>query len=400
MTESAEGRQGDCITVHVVEDPLGLEALRAFWSTVCKHPDVDIDFYQRVILMRQEVISPFVLVAARGAHPIAMFVGRLENGDVSVKCGKKTIFRLRFRELVYVYEGFLGERSEAVARAFMEEILGRLKAGEACAARIANLTDDCAMRRFALRLPAWPLRDHAFVRTEHWKGTVNDTLDAFIAAQGKQTRRQLRRRLKRFNRDFQGRSRFEYYHQVGDIPRFCSDAEVVARTTYQRAMGVGFCNSAEDHHRLRVAAEKGWWLAYVLFVDGRPVSFVSGRVLEDLMIADWTAYDAAFHAHRVGTIVALRLIEHGCGIGVRELDCGIGPGIHKETFSDRNEPKSTVRIYAPCSMGLYVAILCTSIVLAKKAACSALKRLSIFNNVKRVWRRRLAALSRASTSTM
>ena len=65
----------------------------------------------------------------------------------------------------------------------------------------------------------------------------------------------------------------EIIREPSQIERLFTDAERIASTTYQRALGAGFADTPERRALTEVALAKGWLRAYLLYVRGEPIAF-------------------------------------------------------------------------------------------------------------------------------
>jgi hypothetical protein len=85
----------------------------------------------------------------------------------------------------------------------------------------------------------------------------------------------LRRHEKRLKDDFAGRINIRCYRSEDEIDNLSDDLERVCKTTYQRAIGVGFRRDPETLGRLRLAAHRG---------NSAAVSFISRKILVHFLL--------------------------------------------------------------------------------------------------------------------
>jgi CelD/BcsL family acetyltransferase involved in cellulose biosynthesis len=184
--------------------------------------------------------------------------------------------------------------------------------------------------------------------------------------------------------------RYRTYTTQADAAAFCDVAENIARTTYQRGLGVGFIDNAEHRRRVALAAEKGWLKAYAAFVGEEPVAFWCGRLYNHAMYLDWTGYKPDYRKYELGTVLFLRMVEDICASGATEMNYGGGASFYKERFGDQNLHEESVGIYSPTFKGVAVGFLKSIEAIANRTAKAAVTRLGIVDRLKKRWRGRLA----------
>lgn len=367
-----------------------IEKLRPFWLEVNKHPDADVDFYSLIVAARLEVLNPYVLVAAENGCPKAMLIGRLENQAVPIKAGYYALTTLNIRQLTFLQEGFLGVCSPEIARAMVLQVQKCLAEGRADRAVLENVDVTSILYSFAKTTPSIWLRDYSNETIQRWTTKLPVTMDEFLKRRSQKHRYWLRRIGRVFEKDHRGQVKYEVYQKKSEVEAFCAEAERVAQNTYQRGLGVGFINNAENRRRVELAAEKGWLRGYAVFVGGEPVAFWCGRLYKNIMYLDWTGYRPAFRKYELGTILFLKMVEDLCASGASEINYGTGAAFYKDRFGDLNRTEGLVSIYAPTAKGLATSVLKTIEVVTNRVAKSLARKMGIADKIKKRWRGRLA----------
>jgi hypothetical protein len=367
-----------------------IESIREFWIRVNKHPDADIDFYSLYVSIHAGTLKPYILVATQNGQPKAMLIGRWENSSTPLKVGYFTVFKLGLRDLVFLQDGFLGESSPEIAWAIVRCILKELKNGVADRAYFSNTNVDLQIYDVAQRAPGILFRDYSRKTAERWKTKLPANMDEFLKRRSKKHRYWLRRIGRVFEEAHAGKVKYKICQKEEEIPDFCTAAEEVAQTIYQRGLGVGFLNTAETHRRLKLAAEKGWLKAYIAFVGDEPVAFWCGRLYDGGMYLEWTGYKPAYRKYEAGTVLFLKMLEDLCSCGAGEVDYGTGTAGYKERFGDYNCVEGFVSLYAPTAKGLFANVLITLDHLVNKTAKTLASKLGVIDRIKKHWRGRLA----------
>src|SRR5690349_302527 len=123
----------------VVKDRADLDEIRAFWIHHNRHPESAPDFMSVLIQARDEIIAPYILIACEDSEPIAMIVGRLERAHLVLRIGYRCLARIPLLQLVFVRDGFLGERSTRVIEAMVARLWVELRTGVADRVLFSNL---------------------------------------------------------------------------------------------------------------------------------------------------------------------------------------------------------------------------------------------------------------------
>ena len=207
--------------------------------------------------------------------------------------------------------------------------------------------------------------------------------------------RRLRRHLKatKLQDDFPARVRIALFRDTKDLDRMFRDIEQVAKTTYQRGLGVGFEDTPAMRDRMKLAAEKGWLRAYVLYVLEKPCAFWVGTLYQDLFHSSFTGYDAAYGKYTPGMYLILTAIqgffEQGNGTPVRAVDFGLGDAEWKQDLADSEWLDWSGSIYAATLRGVTLNVLGMITRKLNELGANFLERTKYLNKAKKLWRNRL-----------
>jgi hypothetical protein len=324
---------------------------------------------------------------------VALLVGRLEKLILPLRIAYLTVACVRLKQLTFVADGFLGEVTRPVADAVVAVLLGLLDQRKADRVQLCNVPAGSELRAAARALPGLLRRDHAHEVTEHWRMSVPCTFDEFLERKSRKQRWWLRRVLKEMDQHPLG-TELKIFQDPDQIEEFCRQAECVARTTYQRGLGVGFMNSEENRQYLKFAAERGWLRAYVLFLGGKPVAFWAGVTYRQAWFSNWTGFDPAHQDLNPGTVLLLKMFKDLAEQGVRMVDFGYGAATYKERFGDHREVEEFPSLYAPTLKALVCNLATTFEFFVNRTAKGLLKKLGVVNRLKNWWRNRLASGAR------
>jgi hypothetical protein len=377
-----------------------VESLREPWEKWPGHRDSDIDFYLTIVQNSPSVLRPHVIVLSRDGRLESILIGRLEHRRLAFKIGYIKAFHLTTRCLVFVYGGNRGAASPENSELLIHEIMRNLRHHEADLAILEPLPVDAPLLEMALSKPAIVCRDTPQSPQEHNLMALPDTIDEVYGRMSPQRRRDIRRKIKKFDAIPGGPLSITLYRQESDLPTIFQDAEVIARQTYQRALGVGFADSPEIRRRLELAARKGWLRAYLLYLGNRPCAFWIGMLYGQTFVGEYVGYDREFHALSPGMYLTMRVIERFCnradGDFIRELDLGFGQAEYKTALCDKVVLEKAAFVFAPSWSGVSLKLLRSVSIVVEGAARKVLNSTKVMPRLKKAWRAQLARQSKKS----
>jgi len=379
-------------SVEVARSVAEVEQLRPFWRGQPSGRDGDLDFYLNVVLRRPEVGRPHVISLRRDGQPRAILIGRLETKPLAIGLGYFHLPTPRLRTLTFIDGGVLGQISAADGDEIMRNILRSLRTGEADLAVLEHFKVGHRLTECARRMPPRLCIDRLATAHVHYRRTI--AVDApLLSSLSANERSNQRRREKRLRQDF-GEIRIDCFHGESDLDRLLRDAETVARTSYQRGLGVGFTDTPEMRARLAFEAEKGTLRGHVLYADGKPCAFWIASLYRGVLSNDFMAFDPAYGKYAPGMFLALNVVEE-----VRQdpaagtspsIDFGIGEAEWKTRLANEEGHEASIAIFAPNAKGRLLNIVRTAAGAADIAARALLRRSRLLPQIKRFWRKGFA----------
>lgn len=377
---------GEGTRVLVAKSEEEVEVIRSVWNTWLWNPNADIDFYLQVLRSKTEIIRPHVLVLYRDSVPVAMLVGRIVQSEVEARVGYLRLFKRLARSLTFVYGGQAGDLSPENSKLLIAEVVRSLRDGEADLAEFRFVRVDSPLCEAIAKIPGLLMRDRRPQEQPHWAMSLPESADAVTGRMSSHDKRQIRRRMKQLETDYCGNVRIVCFESSNDIDALCASIEVVAKKTYQRALGVGFFDTPETRDRLRFEAERGWLRAHVMFVADNPCAFWMGTVCNNTFYSGDVGYDPAYKKYELGKHLLVRVLEDLCREGARRADFGLGDADWKHRFGDQEWYEALVSIYAPTLKGLTLSASRSSTIFLHDLAKRALEKGGVLNRIKRFWR--------------
>jgi hypothetical protein len=386
-------------TVHVARSVGEVEAIREVWSAWNNDRDTDIDFCLQYVWERDGFIRPHVIVIYRDGRPDAMLVGRLEHSRTDLKIGYFRLLKVRTRLLTFAHGGLLGNDSPENSEQFLKSISNALRNGEAEMALLHQIGADTCLYQKALTVPGFATRDYLVKPSVHNVMKLPGTIDEVYGALSGGHRSELRRKRKKILKVFSGSVAVRCFREPDELEDALSDIEQIAAKSYQRGLGVGFQDSEQMRHRLRLCAQKGWLRIYLLTLDSKASAFWAGTVYKGRFCSDYLGFDSQFGDYSPGTFLLTEMIDDLCRSGVREIDFGLGAGRYKERFGNSKSAEASIYIYAPTLKGFALNALRTVTGLVDDVLRSALERTNLLPRIKKLWRMRLAGQAIRSRAT-
>jgi hypothetical protein len=334
--------------VTVARSSSEVRRLEKTWRSLpVSNVDADIDYFLAMVDNDPAVVRPHVvLIEPPGRGPI-LCVARLVDRRYPLKLGYRTLASPRARTIVVAFDGVLGVASEADYRLVLTALDDALRSGEADAFLFQQVDQsDPLVGAVAASFPA-RRRAHGLPRSVRWTARLPESWESFLAARSAKSRRQIRYDDNRFRRTFGDSLTLRRLDRPEHRHRLFDDLETVARSSYQRRIGVGTDGSDRERAQLSFALEHDWLRTWMLYLDDQPVAFWWGLSYAGTFSVHAPAYDPAYGKHRVGYFTMRRMIEDLCDDpAVTTLDFGHGDADYKERFGTRSSTSAPLLVFA------------------------------------------------------
>jgi hypothetical protein len=376
------------VQVSVARTREEVEGMRERWGTLVDDSiTTDVDYFLHVIDAEPDAIRPHVVLLERNGSPHAAVVARLEESEIPLRIGYRTIYAPRTRILRVVYEGVLGPIDDETARVLVDLLRGALESREADAVFFRHVRVDSPLYRMARERPPLLCRAGSSRPEECRQIVLPETYEEFMASLSRSTRDGVRRYVKRLTREFGDRISVQRFRQPADLDQFFQHAEVVASKTYQRGLGVGLRGSESERSRALLCAERGWFRGYVVYVDGVPVAFQHGELYRGRFRMSSPGYDPAYRDWRIGNFALMQMVEDLCrDPEAAVLDFGFGDAEYKRRFGNRSWLEADVLFFAARVRPIWLNLVRTGLLGVSRAAESVVQRAGLHGRIKGRWR--------------
>jgi CelD/BcsL family acetyltransferase involved in cellulose biosynthesis len=216
--------------------------------------------------------------------------------------------------------------------------------------------------------------------------------DAYLAKFSGKTRSTLRRKQRKFQDLSGGTIDWREYRTPDEVRTFLPLAYGLSAKTYQeRLLDAGLPDTPSFREKsLRLAAE-GALRAYILFLDGRPVSYLYLPVEGGRVIYAYLGYDPAVAEQSPGTVLQLLAMERlFADPALTVFDFTEGAGQHKQLFATHSGQFADVIILARSTRMTALSASHAAFVRVEAVLARTLERLGL--------RRRLKMILRATSA--
>lgn len=366
-----------------------VEELRDTWEAL--RPErltADLDYHLTVLRHARGVIRPHVAVLERDGSATALAIGRVEEVELTARVGYKAVLKPRVRALTIAQGGFLGIDGET-AEPLFGALSGALAEDRLHVLRLRLLEVGGPMHELARTRPGLLVRQHLGAQVVRWRARIPATFDEYLDARSSKTRSNVKRYARRLEERYGAGVDFKVFRRPAELDELMRDTAAVHVKTYQHGMGAGLTGGELERRLRELAAERGWFRGFVLYLDGMPAAFWHGTAYRGVFYTGPTGYDPAHRDLRLGTYVLAKMVEQ-LGGEVDWMDFGSGDAEYKRHFSDENRLEEDMLIFAPRLHPIAVNLAQTTVRGASRAAKAALSRTGRLRGARRAWRGRLA----------
>lgn len=353
--------------------------------------DSDLDFFLTVARLSPSVLRPHIILFERPDSGPMLAVARIEHHSSRLPFRDARVMRLAFG-------GIVGAETSEDYRAIVHGLSRAMADHEADAIVFPEIEVESPLHEAVRSAAPWWRTDHMPTRSVHWRASVPDSLEEFLAARSSSTRYHVRRYNKRLVRDHGENLVVREFRERADLDRLHADLESVAARTYQRGLGVGYTGDALQRALMELAASRRWLRGWVLYVSGIPVAFWFGYCYRGTFGVVATAFDPARGESRVGQYLQMEMMSSlCCDPDVHSLDYGLGEAEYKRRFGDHATAEVELRLYAPSMRAAWMNAQRTFRAAVRVRVRSWVAGSDLGARAKKAWRQR--AQRRASSGT-
>ena len=323
--------------------------MRGAWQSLpVSRVDADLDFYLAVVRSRSEVQRPHVVLVETDGAPSGILVGRLEGVTLDTRIGYRSVYQPTVRSLTIVHGGIIATREMEDLLALRDSLEESLRRRDADVLFFPSLHVASAAYSVFASMAGTLRRQHVIETHFHRRLALPGNFDEFLASRSRKIRSGIRYDTKKLLLAFGDDLKIDVAREPADFDRIMSDLPSIAVHTYQHGLGASFLDTEERRNLVRLALDRGWFRAWVLYRNDRPIAFWQGMVYDRIYYSGSTGYHPDYQKFRVGIYLLMRVIEDLCADPeVDFLDFGLGDADYKRQFASESWEERDVIIFAP-----------------------------------------------------
>jgi Acetyltransferase (GNAT) domain len=374
-----------------------LEELRAVWETIpWERDEAEYEYLLTRVRTRPNVLGPFAIVVEDGERVLAALAGRLEQRRLETAVGYRVLYAPEVK-LVQAVDGGVVVPDPEGLEPLLDAVRGVLAGGEADALALPPLELGSPLAVSFESLSTRLARQRFVAPWTRRRLVLPTSFNEFVATRSPNTRWRIRREARRLAEEFGPDLTVEIVRDPSGFEQLVRDADRVARSTYQRALGAGFSDTPEQRALARVGLEHSWLRGYLLYLRGEPIAYWLCSLHGETMLIRTGGYDGAYAEHRVGIHLLMSVIEDAIADpSLRILDFGPGDAAYKQQFSNDNDSRQerNLLVFAPTFRAIRINAVRGVILGSARLVRRMLDAAKLTDRVRARWRDRLTRIVR------
>lgn len=177
---------------------------------------------------------------------------------------------------------------------------------------------------------------------------LSEGFDAYLESLSAKSRQSMKRSLRRFETQFDGRFGIEVHQDATDVAQFLERVEEVSERTYQgRMLGLAVTRNGFIGNKAIEGARLGYTRCYLLTVDQKPVAWRIGLVSGGVFCSHHVGYDPDFEDWHPGVLMHLYSVRHMAEVSgdAQLMDLLYGDNDFKRRASNRSRDEQNYYLF-------------------------------------------------------
>jgi len=292
-------------------------------------PGMDPDFLAEGV----EGDHPGAIIAYRGATAIGYLCYAFQLKTFPLKIGGRALAYLPYRQLRIF--GFTAlENGSQLAELLLRPLLNdrTWHVAEVFEAPPDNPLAQCLIRRVEESGYRLIHKEIPTIQVQ-----LEDNFESYLMKRfTKKTRYNLKREVRLLEEETAGEVELRIFQSPADMNTFMSDAERVAKLTYQWKLGMNTLRATPlVMKRTSYLARSGKWRSYILYIRGEPAAYCYATIRRGELSYDIVGYDPKYAALNAGKVLLFKMLQelHDSRV-VAALDFGPGLADYKLLFAN------------------------------------------------------------------
>jgi len=346
---NAENLKAETITKR--ED---IERIITFWRDNAYALDSDPDFFLKILDIRENIISPFLIYITENNKPISLLVARLERKKLSAKIGYFKLLSVGVRSINVNYGGFIGVDTPTTRNIMIKTLLKNLEDGVADLVFFHMLHEDSHLFQDldSCNIKSWRIQKS--LPSMHYEMKCPESPSDVLEKKSSKIRKRLNYEIRKVERSLVN-PKLTVDSSGEKVDDLMDELELVTSKTYQRRLGVGFVKNAEWRAILEVGFEKKWLDVWKLLECGKCISYIIGFTYSGRHLIYAKAFDPDYANLSVGKYHQINVLKELAGRNNCKLvDYGFGDAAYKKQFSTNEWRERNISISSSTIFSLFV----------------------------------------------
>ncbi len=303
-------------------------------------------------------LDSFAMVLSCNGFPIGLVLGRVEKQIIDVQIGRISFFKSERRSLLIAEGGiFIKDDDDSYNKKILIALLQTFSLKKFEVIIMHWIPVDSKFYMKAVKKVKWFFRVYSPIVDKHWYTDLPSSCDKLLSNKSSKQKFNLRRIVKRIENESKINFHYKKFTNEESVTTLLEDAEIVARSTYQRKLGIGFYHSKHVDAIVREASSTNNLLGYVLYADSKPCAFQLGINQGSTHHLVYMAHNPEFSHYSPGTYLLFKFLELICSSeDVKVVDYGWSDGAHKSKFGTRYDDEANLIYLSPSISSFFLSI--------------------------------------------
>lgn len=363
-----------------------IESIITFWRNNAYALDSDPDFFLKILDIRENIISPFLISVTENNRPVSLLVARLERKKLSARVGYFNLLSVGVRSINVNYGGFIGVDTPTTRDIMIKTLLKSLENGIADLVFFHMLHEDSHLLQ---DLNSYDIKSWRFQKSlpfTHYEMECPESPSDILEKKSSKIRKRLSYELRKVERNVVD-LKLEVVSSGEKVDDLMDELELVTSKTYQRRLGVGFDKSAEWRAILELGFEKNWLDVWKLLESDKCISYIIGFTYRGRHLIYAKAFDPDYASLSVGKYHQINVLKALAGRSdCKFIDYGFGDAAYKKQFSTNEWKERNISISSPSIFSFFMHSFIKSILFIDFISRALFKKMGLTDRMKKFFR--------------
>ncbi|PLW81524.1 GNAT family N-acetyltransferase [Kineobactrum sediminis] len=219
---------------------------------------------------------------------------------------------------------------------------------------------------------------------------LGTSLEEYLQGLSSKSRQDVKRSLRRFQNEYQGRFSLSVYSSASEVATFLDTVEPVSRRTYQgKLLGLAIDKKGHIGHKALQGAKLGYTLCLLLTVDDKPIAWRIGFLYQNVFYSHHIGFEPELRRFHPGVVMHLETIRYlsESHPEIDILDMLYGDNDFKRKVGNSTRQERNIYLFQKNLYGRFAWVLLRSCNFVSQKAGAALEYLGLKNTLRAVIRK-------------